>query len=117
MPSGTGANRRKDMRLDRNINDDGKGKYALILMREIPGNPTTPEELAQAIVENPQCIDFGSRGSDSEYFLIRLKDKYAPAALNAYAEAAKDDDNEEWGFQVQGMAHRAEKHPGKKTPD
>ena len=104
------------MRLDRNINLDGKGKYALIKLREIPGFPKTSEELAQAILEYPQCVDWGIKGSDSEFMTIRLKDKYAPAALFAYAaEAAKEDPV--WAYEVEDMAKRAIHHPGKKLPD
>lgn len=104
------------MELDRNINQDGKGKYALIKMREIPGNPTTPEELAAAILENPQCVDWGSKGSDSEFFLLRLKDKYAEPALLAYADAAADEDGV-WSRRIYAMADRAANHPNKKSPD
>ena len=32
------------MKLDRNINESGKGKYALINLRKIPSDPRTPEE-------------------------------------------------------------------------
>lgn len=104
------------MKLDRNINDTGKGKYALVLLRSIPGDPRTPEELAAAILEHPECVDFGAKGSDGEFFVLRLKDRYTPAALHAYANAAADDD-EEWAMQVAQMAARAEHHPGQKAPD
>ena len=105
------------MRLDRNENDDGKGKYALIKLRCIPGNPQTPEELAAAILAHPECVDWGIRHSDSEFFLIRLKDKYAPTALHAYANAAALDENIDWSLDVYAMAKRAERHPGQKVPD
>lgn len=104
------------MKLDRTDNKDGKGKYALIKMREIPGNPRTAEELAAAILENPQCVDWGARESDSEFFLLRLKDLNAAPALFAYAESAADTDPE-WSTQVYGLAKRAERHTGKKQPD
>lgn len=104
------------MDLDRNVNQNGKGKYALIKLREIPGKPQTPEELAAAILENPQCVDWGARQSDSEFFLLRLKDKYAERALAAYANAALEDDKE-WAMQVRALAARAGCHPGKKVPD
>lgn len=29
------------MQMDWNINSNGKGKYALVLLRKIPGNPRT----------------------------------------------------------------------------
>jgi len=77
------------MRLDRNLNKDGKGKYALIKLRAIPGNPSTPEELAAAILAHPECVDWGERHSDSEFFVLRLKDKYAAPALLAYSNGAQ----------------------------
>jgi hypothetical protein len=104
------------MLLDRNISTDGKGKYALIKLREIPGTPRTPEELAAAILAHPECVDWGGKGSDSEFFLLRLKDKWSPAALRAYHEAAVAEDMD-WAFQVLALAHRAETHPGRKAPD
>lgn len=104
------------MLLDRNDNPSGKGKYALIKLREIEGDPRTAEELAAAILKNPQCVDWGIRHSDSEFFVLRLKDENAPAALHAYALKAFEKD-EEWGRQVLMMACRSERHPGKKAPD
>ena len=104
------------MKLDRNEAPTGKGKYALIKLREIPGDPQTPEELAAAILAHPECVDWGTRGSDSEFFLLRLKDKYAAPALYAYADASEEDDAE-WSLQIRGMAFRATRHPGKKQPD
>ncbi len=43
------------MKLDRNEGATGKGKYALIKLREIPGNPRTPEDMAAAILDHPEC--------------------------------------------------------------
>lgn len=105
------------MRLDRNTNGNGKGKYALIKLREIPGNPSTPEELAAAILANPACVDWGERHSDGEFFLIRLKDRFAPPALHAYSKAAAEGGLDQFSLDVYAMALRAENHPGKKTPD
>lgn len=102
--------------MDRRVNKDGKGKYALIKLREIPTCPNTPEELAQAILDNPQCVDFGEKGTDSEFFVVRLKDKYAVPALQAYARAAQNDDSE-WALQVISLARDASNHPNKKQPD
>lgn len=106
------------MRLDRNINPDGIGKYALIKLREVP-------ELPASLKENPQCtcaavpvsaIDFGSTPT-AEFFVIRLKDKYAAAALAAYAKAAWDDGEQEWAQEVQRLADAASVHGLKRRPD
>lgn len=80
------------MNLDRNENKDGKGKYALILLRQLqPANPHDIHALAQQVARKPDCIDLGNRGSDSEFFVLRLKDKYAADALEAYGQAILDD--------------------------
>ncbi len=55
------------MKLDRNINPDGRGKYALINLRN-----------------NTVCW-----GGDDQFFVIKYKDMFASAALHAYAIAAK----------------------------
>lgn len=104
------------MQLDRNINKSGKGKYALIKLRDIPTDPRTPQELAQAILDNPECVDFGVKGSESEFFVTKLKDKYAAPSLHAYAKAAANDDTE-WSNEVTDMAIRAENHPNQNEPN
>lgn len=102
------------MRLDRNINDDGKGKYALVLMRKVEAGSEAAALLAR--LAEMGVVDWGARHSDSEFFLLRLKDKYAEPALMAYANAAADDDKQ-WATEVLAMATRAANHPNKKTPD
>jgi hypothetical protein len=87
------------MKLDRNINPDGKGKYALIKLRE-----------------KPFVVDFGDT-PDSDFFVIRLKDKYAAPALLAYSLAAREDGDIEWADEVFRLAEKAANHPGKRKPD
>ncbi len=106
------------MRLDRNINPNRKGKYALILLRKIQGDlPELQDEgTTNSSYEVPQdAVDFGDT-HDTDFFVIRLKDKYAYKALDAYArEAAKDDP--EYGREIAELALKAMKHPSKKMPD
>lgn len=104
------------MELDRDINKSGKGKYALIKLRAIPGDPRTPQELAAAILANPECVDFGEEGSDSEFFVMRLKDRSAPSGLKGYASDARHYDMD-YALAIESMAQRAERHPGRKKPD
>lgn len=104
------------MFLDRTKNIGGKGKYALIKLREIDGPWDTPEALANAILKNPNCVDYGYAGADSEFFVIRLKDKHAAKALDAYAESIAEDDPE-FSDEVTGLAVRASIRPSKKSPD
>ena len=114
------------MKLDRNIQEtEGRGKYAIVLMRrldEYRSNKTferyTPEiERAIRLLEDTGIIDFGIVGTDAEFFLIRLKDKYAQAALSAYAEAATPDDPE-YASEIIEMAKRSgPASPWCKAPD
>lgn len=102
------------MRLDRNESASGKGKYALVLLRNV-NEGSEAYDLIQRLHELG-CLDEGVCHSDNEFFVIRLKDKYAEPALNAYALAAQADDVE-FAKDVAAMACRAKHHPGKKRPD
>lgn len=110
------------MKLDRNINGDGRGKYALILLRKLAAFES-PETFGQSEVEKAietldkaGLIDWGIVGSESEFFVTRLKDKNAATSLHAYAQEAERDDPE-WAAEVRHMATRARTSPWKKRPD
>lgn len=109
------------MKLDRNINPDGKGKYALLLLRKgmlLPVESRIGWDGQTEILhyEAPaKMVDLGDT-PESEFFLVRLKDKYAAPALHAYADAAMSDDYE-WASEVRRLAVKAENHPDKKLPD
>lgn len=105
------------MKLDRNINPDGRGKYALINLRT-------------------NQVQWG--GADGEqFFVLKYKDRFAAPALRAYAKACKDEavkirergksgltatankiaaDLEEFAYDVEQEAKCAEKF-GTKLPD
>jgi hypothetical protein len=103
------------MKLDRNIDANaGRGKYALLKLRRLDDfreqgafGEVAPE-IAKAIttLADVGILDWGKVGTEDEFFVIRLKDKYAAEALEAYAAAAIDDDPEYAG-QVRDMADRA----------
>lgn len=57
------------MKLDRNINHDGRGKYALINLRT-------------------NKVEWGEEG---QFFVLKYKDIFAEAALRAYARAVRDE--------------------------
>jgi len=100
------------MKLDRNINADGKGKYALIKLRtaliRVAANP--------GLMEFSRAdVDFGDT-PETDFFVIRLKDKYAGAALHAYAEAAKADDLE-YATEIDALAQAADRRMPKHMPD
>ena len=114
------------MKLDRNINDDGLGKYAVINLRklnELCGHAGTfhrwtPEvEHALKVLENAGALEWGCVGNPDEFFVIKLKDRSAMHALMAYsAEAYKDDP--EWAENVRQLALRSGPfHPLCKKPD
>lgn len=107
------------MKLDRNENAEGVGKYALINMRRYRALPA--DKAAEAFdllgrLDAMGIIDKGAKGAEDEFFVIKLRDRYAAPALTAYANAAVDDDKE-WATQVLALAARAERHPAQKKPD
>lgn len=109
------------MKLDRNVNPSGKGKYAIINLRKITtADPRTPQELAAAILAHPEAVEFGAVGSPDEFWLIKLKDVYARSALQAYANAIRFDPkgDAEYEAEVSMMAERSgQMHPLCKRPD
>jgi hypothetical protein len=105
------------MKLDRNINGNRRGKYALLKLRrltEIEAWDGRDGEIADrqavidaiALLERAGVLDWGYAGTEGEFMLIRLKDKYADVALKAYAAAAHEDDPE-YAAEIHDMAERA----------
>ena len=87
------------MKLDRNINPDGLGKYRLW------------DERKQAWVD-----DCGV-GEEHEFFVIMLKDRHAEDALVAYANSIQGRDME-FAVDVMDLANRAgHRSPFCKDPD
>ena len=99
------------MKLDRNINPDGSGKYALLKMRNYPPRLNAQARArvddALAILQDAKMLDYGMRGTESEFMVIRLKDKYARKALAEYAQAAADDGDVEYATEIMDMALRS----------
>ena len=99
------------MKLDRNINPDGSGKYALINLRT-------------------QKIEWGNTPA-TEFFVIKIKDRFAEQAFHGYIKAIRDyirknPDNlsdkelnslEEYKVEIMGLRLKAKFHPDMKTPD
>ena len=105
------AVREGSMRLDRNIGD--AGKYALVRMRDL----TSDMRGALDALATGGVVDMASAGDQDEFFAIKLKDKYAQAALLAYADAAEADDPE-YAADVRELAARAgPASPWCKRPD
>ena len=104
------------MKLDRNITNPRRGKYALIKLRDVSEIKTEPSGSGSHVIVWPHsAVDFGDT-EDSDFFVIRLKDKYAAKALKAYAEAAAADDTE-YADEVYALALKASEHPNRKIPD
>lgn len=111
------------MKLDRDIEVDAsspkRGKYALIKLRVTdaitPTRSVDPRIITTTSVVKNEAIDFGD-SADSDFFVIRLKDKFAAPALAAYAMAAWSDDRE-YAQSVLKLALDAACHQHKQMPD
>lgn len=101
------------MKLDRNINPQGKGKYALIKLRVASPLLTGGGQYATVPAN---AVDYGD-SEDSEFFVIRLKDRHAAAALRAYAEDANANGDEEFAREVLELSIRAMEQKNRKLPD
>lgn len=116
------------MKLDRNINGDGLQKYAAINLRKLnqlapaPGTSQrwAPEvEAALKTLSDVGVLEWAVRASrmTDEFFLIKLKDKHAMAALMSYSHCIRKDDLE-FSEQVRELALRSgPMHPLCKNPD
>ncbi len=107
------------MKLDRSINPDGRGKYALIRLRAFDAMPLDVANRAHTCIgelERLGMIDWGEVGTPSEFFVIKLRDAYARLALLAYSYTVKGDP--EYAEDVRELAERAgERSPHCKEPD
>jgi hypothetical protein len=104
------------MKLDRS--DGGRGKYAVVRLRRMdePGAPMDAKEALDVLLRGG-FVTMDRPGGDDEFFVIMLKDRYAEAALLAYAAVASADDPEYAG-EVRALAARSgPNHPHCKKPD
>lgn len=108
------------MKLDRTINPDGDGKYALILKRQLRALGSA--QRAVAIHALAQLAELGVYddslvGEPGEFMVIRLKDRFAQGALYGYANEARVYDPE-YADEISAMAVRSgPAHPNCKFPD
>lgn len=105
------------MKMDRNIKENGgKGKYALVRLRDVKDG-SEAMKLLHRLAELGH-LDWGYVGEEDEFFVIKLRDKYADAAIRAYSDAVvkdacKEPDEEksrdlfQWAIQVQKLNDRA----------
>jgi hypothetical protein len=114
------------MKLDRNRRlwrGHPVGKYALLKVRALEKTRDEKDYLdprvaeAVALLENLGILDWGEPHSPAEFFVIRLRDRYARRALLTYAGEAQFFDAE-YAQEVKALADRAgTKSPFCKKPD
>ena len=112
------------MKLDRNETPDGGGKYALVNMREIRriGGVARNPDIAEAlrILELNGLLDYGNVGTAGEFFVMKLKDKFAYKGLMGYRAAVLQEDpaDVDYAQDIHDMAVRAgPNNPNCKFPD
>lgn len=104
------------MKLDRNLNANGKGKYALVRLRPIEKGGEAWKLLGR--LDELGVLDWGSVGAPDEFFVLKLCDKYSGFAITAYCDAVMDDSRHErdearamdlaqYAIQVQSLSYRA----------
>lgn len=97
------------MKLDRNLTGNaGRGKYALLKLRVFDDLTEPAVERAEAAFDELLklgILDFGMT-PETEFFVMRIKDKYAASGLYGYANAAHIDDPE-YAEEIEEMAMRA----------
>jgi hypothetical protein len=108
------------MKLDRNINPDGRGKYALIKLRKITDEDFN-EMLESRRDKRPfalpsEALTLGDEKGE-QFFVLKYKDKRTAPALRAYAKAVRDEigtnkrhaaDLEEFALEIEQEADQAE---------
>jgi hypothetical protein len=95
------------MRLDRN--EKGRNKYAIVPLRRLEDRSLGPKEQALAeaciqVLQSLKLISFGDGSSD--FFVIKLRDRYAHHALRAYGNAAMESDKQ-YASEVLALADEA----------
>lgn len=134
-----------EMRLTRNITPDGRGKYAIVRLDKVRkiteidkrNNPEPrgySETLASRVhyallmLEEIGILEYGEPGTEEECFVVKLKDKFAPRALQGYRSAlwsaigretdkAMKESLLDYFDDLQTLEDRATSHPSRKRPD
>lgn len=106
------------MKLDRNINQSGKGKYALVRLRGIEAGSEAHKLLWQ--LYDLGVLDWGMVGDPDEFFVMKLKDKFSYRGLLGYMKGIELEETPEFEFAqaILDMAKRAGPNsPYCKIPD
>lgn len=77
------------MKLDRNLNLDGGGKYALVNMRKLRATEDGAVLAAMETLTKAGIIHYGASdgGPGEQFFVMKYKDKFTARALLGYHEA------------------------------
>lgn len=79
------------MKLDRNKNQDGRGKYALVNIRELDGFAEDSKvRNAFEILRKSGVVTLGNETGGDQFFVMKYKDVFTSPALFAYARAIRD---------------------------
>lgn len=73
------------MKLDRNLNPDGSGKYALLKMRQLRENQDPRVYEAWHVLNDAGIIHWGDEGPGEQFFVLKYKDRFTHFALRSYA--------------------------------
>lgn len=80
------------MKLDRNINPDGAGKYALLHIRKLKQYGHEAEIIhAINLLTEYGLLQVGNESPGDQFFVMKYKDKFTAPALFAYSRAAMDE--------------------------
>lgn len=85
------------MKLDRNTNPDGRGKYGLLKLRRLAELKTEDERnysratTALDMLQQLGVIHWGDEGPGEQFFVMKWKDKFTPPALQAYMRAVREE--------------------------
>jgi hypothetical protein len=109
------------MKLDRNINPDGRGKYALINLRKADGIPwdhPTYDKVQEALkmLADVGVLTWGNESPGDQFFVMKYKDKFTADGLGAYAVAAARAGEVEYADELFREENRA-RQIGNRTPD
>lgn len=97
------------MRLTRNTTPEGTCKYALIRLDKLrsAGYFNTCEMFNMALDWMAEFVEYGFPKTQDEFFVIKLQDRNARAALLAYAVEAKKNGDNQLASEVNELADRA----------
>lgn len=77
------------MQLDRNINKDGRGKYALVKCRNWKPGLDQAVDDAIRVLDDAKLLHWGNEGPGEQFFVMKYKDKFTKAGLAGYAAAVR----------------------------